>query len=80
MKDKFINIDIKSNIPLFNDIINIKYFDSNSIKIDKKSYKNILICYIGCKMTKDSKYLKINNANLLYFVISKVNKLMEINI
>ena len=27
----------------FDDIINIKNFDSNNIKIDKKSYKNILI-------------------------------------
>ena len=28
-------------------------------------------------MTKDSKYLKINNVNLLYFVINKVNKYFE---
>ena len=25
----------------FNDMINIKYFDLNLLKIDKKSYKNI---------------------------------------
>ena len=28
---------------LFNDIINVKNFDPNNIKIDKKSYKNILL-------------------------------------
>ena len=30
----------------FNDMINIKNFDSNLLKIDKKSYKNIDIYYI----------------------------------
>ena len=32
---------------LFNDIINIKNFDPNNIKIDENSYKKILIYYIG---------------------------------
>ena len=31
----------------FDDIINIKNFDPNNIKIDEKSYKNIPIYYIG---------------------------------
>ena len=31
----------------FNDMTNIKVFDSNLLKIDKKSYKNIDIYYIG---------------------------------
>ena len=31
----------------FNDTINIKNFDPSLIKIDKKSYKNIGIYYIG---------------------------------
>ena len=31
----------------FDDIINRKNFDSNNIKIDKKSYKNNIIYYIG---------------------------------
>ena len=30
----------------FNDIVNIKSFDPKNIKIDEKSYKNILIYYI----------------------------------
>ena len=31
----------------FNDIINIENFDSNNIKVDENSNKNILIYYIG---------------------------------
>ena len=38
---------------LFNDIINIKNFDPNNIKIDKKLYKDILIYYIGYMTIKD---------------------------
>ena len=34
----------------FNDMINIKDFDSSLLKIDKKSYKNIDIYYIRYMM------------------------------
>ena len=41
-------INIKNKTFYFsNDMINIKNFDSNLLKIDKKSYKNIDIYYIG---------------------------------
>ena len=30
----------------FDDIINLKNFDSSLLKVDKKSYKNTDICYI----------------------------------
>ena len=44
VKDK----DIKSHTHyFFNDIINMKKFDPNNIKIDEKSNKNILIYCIG---------------------------------
>ena len=39
-KIKEINIKNRTYC-FFNDMINIKNFDSNLIKIDKKSYKNI---------------------------------------
>ena len=32
---------------VFNDMINVKDFDSNLLKTEKKSYKNIGIYYIG---------------------------------
>ena len=60
MSNKVKDIDIKKHTYYFFDgIINIKNFDLNNIKIDKKSYKNIFIYYIGYVMTKDWKYVKI---------------------
>ena len=76
MSNKFIDISIK-NHKFFDDIINIKKFDPNNIKIDEKSYKNILIYYIGYVTVKDSKYIKINSANPLYLIFSKVNRYFE---
>ena len=38
----------------FNGMINIKNFDSNLLKIDKKSYKNIDIYYIDDITMKDT--------------------------
>ena len=64
----------------FDDIINIKNFDPNNIKIDEKLYKNILIYYIGYLTVKDLKYVKINSVNPLYLIFSKVNgNFVEIN-
>ena len=41
-------INIKNRIYYFyNDIIDLKNFEPNVLKIDKKSYKNINIYYIG---------------------------------
>ena len=45
-----------------------------------KSYKNILIYYIGYVTIKDSKYIKINSVNPLYLIFNKVNGyFVEIN-
>ena len=64
MSNKIKDIDLKARTYyFFNDIINIKIFDLNNIKIDEKSYKNILIYYIGYVMIKDSKYVKIYTVN-----------------
>ena len=74
MSNKVRDIDIKTlAYYFFNDIINIKNFDPNNIKIDEKSYKNALICYIGYVTIKDLKYVKINSVNSLYLIFSKVN-------
>ena len=61
----------------FNVIINIENFDPNNIKIDEKSYKNILIYYIGYMMIKDSKYVKSYSVNPLYLIFRKVNGFFE---
>ena len=47
----------------FGDMINIKNFHSNLLKIDDKLYKDIDIYYIGYITVKDSDYVKINSVN-----------------
>ena len=70
MNDEVKNIHIKSRTYYFsNDIINIKNFAANNIKIDEKSCKNIIIYYIGYVAIEDSKYVKINSVNPLYFIL-----------
>ena len=68
------DINIKNHTYyFFDDIINIKDFDPNNIKIDEKSYKNILIYYVVYVSIKDSKYVKINSVNPLYLTLNKMN-------
>ena len=47
MSVKDINIKKSQTYYFFNDIISIENVDANNIKIDEKSYKNILIYFIG---------------------------------
>ena len=61
----------------FDDMINTKDFDLNLLKIDKKSYKNIAIFYIGYITMKDSDYVKINSVNPLYLIISEADGYIE---
>ena len=63
----------------FDDIIIIKGFDSNLLKLDKKSYKNIDIYCIGYITIKDSDYVKINSVKAFYLIIDKVNGCFEEN-
>ena len=77
------NWDQKSNF--YNDIINLKNFESNLLTIDKKSYKNIDVYYIG--------YITIKNiddcesfysVNLLCLLVNHasgyIEEKMEVNI
>ena len=50
----------------YNDLINIKDFNSSLLKLDKKSFKNINLYYIGY-ITKNDEY-KINSGNSLYLL------------
>ena len=57
----------------FNDMINIKIFDSSLLKIGQKSYKSFGIYYIGYITVKSiSDYENINIVNSLYLIIGKV--------
>ena len=62
-------------------MINIKVLDLNLLTIDKKSYKNIDIYYIGYITMKDFDYIKINSVDPLYLIkqMDTLNKIMEIN-
>ena len=57
----------------YDDIINIKNFQSNLLKIDKKPYKDFDIYYIGYitikKFDKFSDYENILSVNPLYLII-----------
>ena len=72
-------IDIKNRTYYFyNDMIDIKTFDSNLLKIDKKSYKYICIYnngYITIKKIVD--YENIYSLNPLYLTISYASGYIE---
>ena len=62
----------------FNDIVDIKDFDTNLIKIDKKSYKNIgiyHIVYITMKSISDCE--NINSVNPTYLITGNVDGYIE---
>ena len=61
----------------FDDMIKIKDFDSNLLKIAKTSYKKNDICYIGYTTIKDSDCVKIDSVNSLYLIIDKVDVYIE---
>ena len=78
MSNKFKDIDTKNCMYyFFNDIINMKNFEPNNVKIDEKSYKNFLIYYIGYVTIKDSKYVNINSVNSLCLIFDKMNEYFE---
>ena len=72
IKHQIININGKYHY-FFNDMINIKVFDPNLLKLDKKSDKNINIYYIGYITVKDSYHKQINSVNHLYLIITEVD-------
>ena len=58
----------------FDDMINIKNFNLNLLKINKKSQKNTDIYYIWyIKIKNIGDYESIHTVNPLYFIVGKVN-------
>ena len=72
-------IDIKNRSYYFyNDLIDIKTFDSDLLKIDKKSYKDIGIYNIGyIKIKKIDDYENIYSLNPLYLTITHASGYIE---
>ena len=76
---KIKQIEIKNRIYYFyNDIINVEEFDSNLLNIDKKSYKDIDIYYIGyITIKKISDFENICSINPLHLITRKVDGHIE---
>ena len=72
-------IEVKSRTYyLYNDIIYLKNFESNLLKIDKKSHKNIDIYYIGyITIKKIDDYESIYSVNPLYLRINHASGYIE---
>ena len=72
-------IDIKNRTYYFyNDTINIKKFDSNLLKIDKKSYKDIGIYNIGyITIKKIDDCENIYSVNPLYLLVNHASGYIE---
>ena len=72
-------IDIKNRTYYFyNDMINIKKFDSNLLKIDKKSYKDIGIYNIGyITIKKIDDCENIYSVNPLYLLVNHASGYIE---
>ena len=72
-------IDIKNRTYYFyNDMIDIKTFYSDLLKIDKKSYKEIGIYNMGyITIKKSDDYENIYNVNPLYLSITHANGYIE---
>ena len=74
---KQINIQNRTYF-FFNDLIKIKNFDSSLLKIDKKSYKNIVIYYIEYIIIKYiTDYGNIHNVNPLYLTFGEADGYTE---
>ena len=73
------SIDIKNHMYYFvNDMINLEYFDSNLLKIAKRSYKNIDIYYIGyITIKKIDDQENIYGVSPLYLVVNHRNRYLE---
>ena len=72
-------INIKNRTYYFyNDIIDIKTFDSNNLKLDKKTYKNLDIYNIGyVTIKKIGDCYNVNSVNPLYLRIDNASGNIE---
>ena len=74
---KELNIDNRTYY-IYNDVINIKNFETNLLKIDRKSYKNIGIYNIGyITIKKIDDYENIYSVNPLYLLLNHANGYIE---
>ena len=72
-------INIKNQTYYFyNDIIDIKTFDSNNLKLDTKTYKDLDIYNIGyATIKKIGDCYDVNSVNLLYLRIDNARGILK---
>ena len=77
--EKVKQIDIKNQTYYFyNDIINLKNFESNLLKIDKKQHKGFDIYYIGyITIKKNDNCENIHSVNPWYLVVNRASGYIE---
>ena len=76
---EFKQIEIKNrNYYFYNNIINLKNFESNLLKMDKKHYKGINIYYIGyITIKKIDDCENIHSVNPLYLLVNHASGYIE---
>ena len=78
-EDKQLNIKNQTYY-FFDDMIDVRNFQSNLLKIDKKPYKDIDIYYIGYVTMKNfSDCEHIHSVNPLYLMIHSVQDILKKN-
>ena len=66
-------LNIKNKTYYFcNDLINISNFSINNLKLDKKTWGDIDICYIGYVDKNKHEDWMVNSVNPLYLMINEV--------
>ena len=74
---KEINIEHRTYY-FYNDVIDIKTFDSRNLKLDKKTYKDFDIYNIGyVKIKKTGDWYDVNSVNPLYLRIDNASGYIE---
>ena len=62
----------------YNNIVDLKHFETNLLKIDKKHYKEINNYYVGyINITKIDEYERIYSVNPLYLRINHESRFIE---
>ena len=71
MTTRQLNIKNKSYY-FYNNLINVSNFEASNLKLDKKSWKDIDICYIGYVDKDKPSEWRINSVNPLYLIFNRV--------
>ena len=60
----------------YNDLINVLNFEASDLKLDKKTWKELDIYYIGYVDKDKPAEWKVNSANQLYLIINRFHRIV----